>query len=194
MPRTHEITALLQAWSDGDLEALDRLIPLVDHELKKIASAYMARERAGHILQTTELMDEALIKLMQEKKVSWRHRKQFYSIVAERMREVLVDYARRQRAAKRGNDPEQVELNDGLLSLREKSEEIILVNEALKELTHFDPRKASIVKLHFFAGLTFEEISRVLEISKSTVEREWTLARKWLKRKFDGESTDGTES
>jgi len=193
MPQTDEITALLQAWSDGDPEALDKLIPLVDHELKKIAHVYMARERAGHVLQTTALMDEALIRLMEEKKIEWHHRKHFYALVARRMRQVLFDYARKQRASKRGNNPEQVDLVDGILMSPEDSEEIIIVNDALKKLDSIDPRKASVVELRFFGGLTIEEISKVLEISKSTVEREWELARAWLKRKVEGETLDDSE-
>jgi|SRR5215831_6769384 len=181
MPHTHEITELLQAWSNGDAEALNRLIPLVDYELKKVARAHLRRERPGHILQTTALMDEALIRLMETEQISWRDRKQFYSLVARRMHQVLVDYARKQIAAKRGNRPHQVDLKEADAFSPEASEELLMLHEALSKLTTLDPRKASVVELRYFGGLTLEEIAKLLATSKATVEREWALARAWLK-------------
>src|SRR6266478_3715372 len=158
MPQTHEITTLLQAWSDGDSEALDKLIPLVDDELKKIARAYMRREKPGHILQTTALMDEALIKLIETEQISWNDRKHFYSFAAKRMRQVLVDYARKQKAGKRGYGPIQVDITDSLLPALEQPEQLIMLNEALTKFARFDARKASVVELRYFGGFTLEEV------------------------------------
>jgi RNA polymerase sigma-70 factor (ECF subfamily) len=186
MPQTHEITELLQAWSKGDSEALSKLVPLVDHELKKVAHAYLRQERPGHILQTTALMDEALIRLMETGQISWRHRKQFYSLVALRMHHVLVEYARRQLAAKRGNRPDQVDLDEAIGLPQEASEELLMLHEALAKLASFDPRKAGIVEQRYFGGLTLGEIAEYFDISKSTVEREWDLARAWLKNEIYG--------
>src|SRR4030095_12200048 len=129
MPQTHEITALLQAWSNGDSEALAKLIPLVDHELKKIAHAYMRKEKPGHILQTTALIDEALIRLMESKKISWNDRKHFYSLVAKRMRRVLVDDARKQMAGKRGKRPDQVDLTVVARQALEAPEQLIMLHD-----------------------------------------------------------------
>ena len=198
MPQTHEITELLQAWSNGDSEALDRLIPLVDHELKKIAAAYMRRERPGHVLQTTALMDEALIRLMETEQISWNDRKHFYSLAARRMRQVLIDDARKKKAVKRGNRPDQVDLNDSLPlpppRALETPEELIMLHDALTKLASFDERKASVVEHRYFGGLTLEEVAETLSVAQSTVEREWRLARAWLKREIYGdpsESGDG---
>jgi RNA polymerase sigma factor (TIGR02999 family) len=186
MPQTHEITALLQAWSNGDSEALAKLIPLVDYELKKIAHAYICSERPGHILQTTALMDEALIRLMEAEKISWHNRKQFYALVARRMHQVLIDYARKQMAAKRGNRPDQVDFKE-LFDLPDKtSEELLMLHEALTKLETFDPRKASIVEHRYFGGLTLVEIAELMGISKATVEREWNFARNWLRCEIYG--------
>jgi RNA polymerase sigma-70 factor, ECF subfamily len=194
MSQTHEITMLLQAWSDGDSEALDKLIPLVDDELKKIARAYMRREKPGHILQTTALMDEALIKLIETEQISWNDRKHFYSFAAKRMRQVLVDYARKQKAGKRGYGPIQVDITDSLLPALEQPEQLIMLNEALTKFARFDARKASVVELRYFGGFTLEEVAKILGVAPGTVEREWRLARSWLKREIDGdpsESSDG---
>jgi len=192
MPQTHEITALLEAWSNGDSEALAKLIPLVDQELKKIAHAYIGKERPGHILQTTALMDEALIKLMEAEKISWSDRKHFYSLAARRMRQVLVDYARKQMAGKRGNRPDQVDLTGSVPLALEAPEQLIMLHDALTKLASFDERKASVVELRYFGGFTFEEVAKILGVSQATVEREWRLARSWLKREIYGD--DALES
>jgi len=194
MPQTHEITALLEAWSNGDSEALAKLIPLVDQELKKIAHAYIGKERPGHILQTTALMDEALIKLMEAEKISWSDRKHFYSLAARRMRQVLIDYARKQMAGKRGNRPDQVDLTDSVPLALEAPERLITLHDALTNLASIDERKASVVEHRYFGGFTLEEVAEILGVSQTTVEREWRLARAWLKREIYGdpsESSDG---
>jgi RNA polymerase sigma factor (TIGR02999 family) len=178
----HEITELLKAWSKGDEAALDTLVPLVDQELRKIAHKYMRNERAGHILQTTALVHEALIKLIREN-VSWKNRKQFYALVARRMRQVLVDYARR------GTKAEHVDVTDAPLPDETKSEELILLDEALTKLAKIDERKATIIECRYFIGLTVPEIAKLLGVSTKTVERDWDFARSWLKREITGSDT-----
>jgi len=175
----HEITELLKAWGKGDKAALDTLVPLVDEELRKIAHKYMRNERAGHILQTTALVHEALIKLIREN-VSWENRKQFYALVAKRMRQVLVDYARR------GTKAEHIDVTDATLPDETKSEELILLDEALTKLVKIDERKATIVEYRYFIGLTTSEIAKLLDVSTKTVERDWDFARSWLKREITG--------
>jgi len=178
----HEITELLKAWGKGDEAALDTLVPLVDQELRKIAHKYMRNERAGHILQTTALVHEALIKLIREN-VSWENRKQFYALVARRMRQVLVDYARR------GTKAEHVDVTDAPLPDETKSEELILLDEALTKLAKVDERKATIIECRYFIGLTVPEIAKLLGVSTKTVERDWDFARSWLKREITGSDT-----
>lgn len=193
MPQTHEITALLEAWSNGDSEALAKLIPLVDNELKKIAHAYIGKERPGHILQTTALMDEALIKLMEAEKISWHDRKHFYSLVAKRMHQVLVDYARKQMAGKRGNRPDQVDLTDAAPLALQAPEQLIMLHDALNKLASFDERKASVVEHRYFGGFTLAEVAEILGVAPATVEREWRLARAWLKREIYGDPSDSSD-
>lgn len=190
---THEITALLQAWTKGDSEALAKLIPLVDRELKKIARAYIRKERPGHILQTTALMDEALIKLIETQKISWNDRKHFYSLAAKRMRQVLIDYARKQMAGKRGNQPEQVDITDSMQPALEAPEEMLMLHEALTKLATIDERKASVVEYSYFGGFTLKEIAEILGVAPATVDREWRLARAWLKREIYGDEPDSND-
>lgn len=193
MPQTHEITALLQAWTNGDSEALTKLIPLVDHELKKIAHAYIRKERPGHILQTTALIDEALIRLMETEKISWSDRKHFYSLAAKRMRQVLIDYARKQMAGKRGNRPDQIDLAESVPLALESPEQLIMLHDALTKLANFDERKASVVEYRYFGGFSLEEVAEILGVAQATVEREWRLARTWLKREIYGDLSESSE-
>ncbi len=172
----HEITELLKAWSSGDTQALEKLVPLVDDELRKIAHNYMRNERAGHILQTTALVNEALIKLIREN-ISWENRKQFYALVAKRMRQVLVDYARRTERAG------YVDLDDAVIP-DETPKEVLMLDEALTKLAGIDQRKETIVECRYFIGLKLEEIAELLGIGQSTVERDWRFARSWLKREM----------
>ena len=195
MPQTHEITELLQAWSKGDAEALAKLVPLVDRELKKIAHAHMRNERPGHILQTTALMDEALIKLMETKEISWHDRKHFYALIARRMHHVLVDYARKEGAARRGNRPILVDLEEAFKLPEELSKDLPLLHQGLIKLAAMDGRKANVVELHYFGGFTFDEIAKILEVAKTTVERDWKFARSWLRNEISGgENLKSTES
>jgi RNA polymerase sigma-70 factor, ECF subfamily len=184
MTRAHEITELLQAWSNGDSEALDKLIPLVDEELRKIAHAYMVREKAGHILQTTALINEALMRLIAGEQIDWKSRTHFYALVARRMRQVLIEYAREQLAAKRGRRAEHIDVADAGFISSEISEELIILEEALTKLAKIDERKAKIIEYRYFGGFTLEEVAQILGISPTTVEREWRFARSWLKREM----------
>ena len=186
MTETHEITELLQAWSKGDAEALEKLIPLVDKELRHLAHSYMSRERVGHTLQTTALVNEALIRFIEADKITWDSRVHFYSIVARRMRQVLVEYARAQLAAKRGKRPERVDTSATQWLSTEQSEELLILNAALNKLGEIDERKAKVVEYRYFGGFTESEVAEMLDVSLGTVEREWRLARSWLRR----ETTD----
>ena len=189
MDDTHKITELLKAWSRGDLRAFDELLELVDHELRRIAHSYMLRERADHTLQTTALIHEALIRLMEGEKISWQSRKQFYALVARRMRQVLIEHARAQLAEKRGARVEHFEIDEVIYLSKEESQDLILLDEALTKLGEIDERKAKVVEYRYFAGFTIDETAKMLEISTATVERECSLARSWLKRELTGSST-----
>ena len=178
----HEITDLLKAWNNGNSEALEKLLPLVDKELKKIARKYMRNERREDILQTTALVHEALIRLIQDN-VTWENRKQFYALVAKRMRQVLVDYARRRPKA------EHVDVDDAGISV-ERSKELILLHDALTKFEMNYKRPATVVECRYFVGLTLKDIAKLLDVSQSTVERDWEFARVWLKREMTGESVD----
>ena len=187
MNETHEITELLQAWGKGDAHALSQLIPLVDNELRKLAKIKMARERPGHILQTTALINEALMRLIADKKIDWQSRTQFYSLVAKRMRQVLIEYARKVLTKKRGGRPEHTDVTEALLLSPEKSEELIKLDELLTHLAETDELKAKIIEHRFFGGFTVDEVAEILNTSRSTVEREWRFARSWLKREMTGD-------
>ena len=178
----HEITELLQAWRNGDTQALDKLIPLVDQELRKIAKRYMRNERAGHILQTTALVNEALVRLIREKNISFEGRKHFYGLVARRMRQVLIDYANQQPAAK------HVNVDDMDIPDKEKADEIRMLEHALTKLGQIDERKLTVVECRFFIGLTYDEIAELLGVSAITVQRDWSFARSWLKTEMTGEA------
>ena len=186
MPQTHQITDLLRAWSKGDSEALEKAIPLVDNELKKIAHAYMRNEKPGHTLQTTALVNEAVMRLL-GKEINWTSRRQFYALVARRMRQVLVDYARAQCAARRGAGAEHVNVDDLLELSVEVSRDLIMLDEALTRLGQLDERKARVVEYRYFGGFTFEEVAQILDIAPATVDREWRLARSWLKTQLTAE-------
>jgi RNA polymerase sigma factor (TIGR02999 family) len=172
----HEITDLLKAWSSGDTHALEKLMPLVDDELRKIAHNYMRNERPGHILQTTALVNEALIKLIREN-ISWENRRQFYAIVAKRMRQVLVDYARRTQRA------DYVDVDDAVIP-DETPKEVLMLDQALTKLASIDQRKETVVEYRYFIGLTLDEIAELLGVAQSTVDRDWRFARTWLKREM----------
>lgn len=171
-----EITELLQAWNKGDKAAMDKLMPLVDHDVKRIAHNYLRNERAGHILRTTALVNEALMKLIREN-ISWENRQQFYGFIARRMQQVLIDYA------KKTPKVEYIDINDAVIS-DQKSRELLRLDRALEELAEFDQRKATIVECRFFIGLTIPETAELLGVGRATVERDWGFTRSWLKQRM----------
>lgn len=189
MTTTHEITELLRAWSNGDSEALEKLVPLVDRELRRLAHSYMNKERVGHTLQTTALINEALMRLIEADKLNWQGRVHFYSIVAKRMRQVLIEHAREQLTLKRGERAEHVNLSAAGPISTEKSEELLLLDAALTKLAEFDERKSKVVEYRYFGGFTIEEVASMLDVSPTTVQSEWRLARSWLRREMIGNTT-----
>ena len=181
-PTPHEVTQLLVAWSDGDRAALEKLTPLVYEELRRLAHQYMSQERPGHTLQTSALVNEAYLRLIDQKNVHWQNRAQFFGIAAQMMRRILVDHARQRRYAKRGGDARQVPLDEAMIVSEERAADVVALDQALNSLAEIDPRKSQIVELRFFGGLCIEETAEVLKVSPGTVMREWTLAKAWLKR------------
>lgn len=180
---THEVTNLLIDWSSGDLTAHDRLMPLVYDELSRLAHNYMRREKPGHLLQTSDLVNEAYLKLIEQDRVRWRNRAHFFGIAAQLMRRILVDCARQRRNLKRGGGTIQVSL-DQAAGVPQQAANIIALDEALKSLTGIDVRQGRIVELRFFGGLDIEETAEVLNVSPGTVMRDWTFARAWLRKEM----------
>lgn len=179
-PPQHDITKLLAEWSDGNQSALDRLYPLVYDELHRLARRYMSRERKGHTLQTTALINEAYVRLVDQKHVHWANRSHFFAISAQIMRRILIDHARRHAYAKRGGGAQQVSLEEVAAVAPDPGRELIRLDEALKSLAEMDPRRSQVVELRYFGGLNNEEIAGVLKISENTVTRDWNMARAWL--------------
>lgn len=182
-----DVTRLLRSWSDGDESALERLVPLVYSELHRLARGYMRGERAGHTLQTTALINEAFLRLIQWKDVSWQNRAHFFGVSARMMRRILVSIARAHRSEKRGKDVSRVTLDEAMIPGGPGSD-VIAVDEALQSLEALDARKARVVELRFFAGLTTEETAEVMKVSTRTVEREWSLAQAWLLHELRGKN------
>ncbi len=175
-----EISSLLHAWCEGDQSALNKLMPLVYEELRRLAHHYMRQERANHTLQTTALVNEAFVWLVRAKQVDWKDRNHFYGISANLMRRILVDLARSRGYRKRGGDMKRVSLDADLFVSSGPDPDIVALDEALNALAEFDPRKAKVVELHFFGGLSWKETGEVLHISAMTVRRDWGLAKAWL--------------
>ena len=186
-PTTHEVTRLLLAWSDGDGAALDKLTPLVYEELHRLARRYMGRESSGHTLQTTALVNEAYLRLIDSGRVRWENRAHFFGVAAQIMRHILVDFARSRRNLKRGGDLQRVSLDEALVVSRERAADLVALDDALKALEAVDQRKSRVVELRFFGGLSVEETAEVLKVSPETVMRDWRLAKMWLLRELDGE-------
>jgi RNA polymerase sigma-70 factor, ECF subfamily len=182
-----EVTQLLGDWSRGDAGALEKLIPLVQPELRRLAHHYMSRERAGHTLQTTELLDEAYLLLVKDPNRGWHNRTHFIAATAQLMRRIMVDHARARRALKRGGEAARVTLDEAALVTDKHSEELLALDEALERLGAQDRRKSQIVELRYFGGLTVEETAQFLKMSRRSVEREWTMAKAWLYRALRGE-------
>jgi RNA polymerase sigma factor (TIGR02999 family) len=177
---THEVTRLLQAWSEGDQDARDKLMPLVYQELRKRAAAYLKRERRDHTLQPTALVHEAYLRLVDQKRAAWQNRAQFFGVASQMMRRILVDRARARNMAKRGGRWARVELEEGAAVARPKDVDVLDLDAALTELATFDERKSRIAEMRFFGGLSIEETAHAVGISVATVERDWQAARAWL--------------
>lgn len=178
-----EVTQLLRSWSEGDDQAMERLVPLVYSELHRLANGYMRGEREGHTLQATALINEAFLRLIQWKDVSWQNRAHFFGVSAGMMRRILLSMARAHRSEKRGGEASRVTLDEALIPDGPGSD-VVAVDEALKSLEELDARKARVVELRFFGGLTTEETAEVMKTSTRTIEREWSLAQAWLLREL----------
>jgi RNA polymerase sigma factor (TIGR02999 family) len=181
VPSPKEVTRLLVDWGNGDQAALDELIPLVYDELRRLAGRYMRRESQGHTLQTSALVNEAYMRLVDQRSVQWQNRAHFFGVAAQLMRRILVDHARSRSRAKRGAGAQMVSLAEQAV-ISEEASEVIALDEALKNLAEMDPRKCQIVEMRFFGGLTNEEVAEVLKVTSRTVEREWRKAKAWLHR------------
>jgi RNA polymerase sigma factor (TIGR02999 family) len=185
---TSEITQLLQGWRGGDRKALDALLPVVYKELQRLAHFQLRQERADHTLQSAALVNEAYLRLVGLNPPEWESRTHFFAIAAQLMRQILVDYARRHRAGKRGGGETTLPLEDATMLSRGKDIDLVALDEALKALAQIDPRKAQVVELRFFGGLSFEETAELLQLSAVTVSRDWNTARAWLHREMKRES------
>jgi len=191
MQSQENVTQLLVKWSDGDQKALDKLMPLVYSELRRLAGNYLRRERQNHTLQPTALVNEAYLKMVDQRSPHWQNRAQFYGVAAQMMRRILVDHARQHQAAKRGgSDQERLSITSaGQLGAKQLAAEpaidLLALHEALEELTAIDPQQGRIVELKFFGGLSIEETAEVMGIGHATVERDWKMARAWLRRKLE---------
>ena len=183
-PSTQEITQLLVAWNQGDAAALEQLTPLVQAELHRLAKRLMAGERPGHLLQTTALVNEAYVRLIDWQNVEWQNRAHFFGLAAQLMRRVLVDYARARQREKRGGDALQVSLSAAANVALQQTADLVALDEALQALEQLSPRQSRVVELRFFAGLSHEETAEALHVSVGTVRRDWSLAEAWLFRQL----------
>ena len=185
-----DVSTLLRAWSNGDQSALDKLAPIVYNELRRLARYYMSRERTGHSLQATALVNEAYLRLVDYKRMRWENRAHFFAVSAQLTRRILVDHARR-RNLKRGGGVPHIDLEDTAVVGSERDENMVALDEAMQALSRLDSRKAQVVELRFFGGLSVEEAAEVLKVSPITVMRDWSTARAWLYREMSGEKRDG---
>lgn len=189
-PSPHEITQLLIDWSNGSQDALDDLFPLVYEELRRLAHRYMNRERRGHTMQTTAVVHEAYLRLIDQKHVQWQNRAHFFAIAAQMMRRILITHAQGLAYAKRGGGAVKVSLDEAAILSPSRAGELIALDEALKDLTIIDVRRSQVVELRFFGGLNNEEVAEVLKISPNTVTRDWNVAKAWLYREMNKEQDD----
>jgi RNA polymerase sigma factor (TIGR02999 family) len=191
MPAPHEVTQLLLAWNDGDQAAFDQLIPLVHSELRRLARHYMRSERAGHTLQTTALVNEAYLRLVNGRQVEWRNRAHFFGIAARLMRQILVDFARARNYEKRGGGARHILLNEALAMGPKEGTDLLALDDALKALAQVDERKSQVVEMRFFGGLSEKEMAMALNVSPETIRRDWRLAKSWLLRYLsEGKAND----
>jgi RNA polymerase sigma factor (TIGR02999 family) len=181
---SNDITKILLRWSEGDSAALEQLMPLVYDELRRLAVKYLRHERANHTLQPTALVNEAYMRLVDQQKVEWQSRAQFFGLAARLMRNILVDHARSRQTAKRGGELHRVSFDSNQTGITPQIE-FLAVHEALERMETFDPQKSRIVELRFFGGLSIEQTAEVLKIGHATVERDWKLARAWLRRELE---------
>ena len=186
MQPPESVTQLLVDWTEGDQKALDKLMPLVYNELRRLAANYLRRERQNHTLQPTALVNEAYLKLIDQKNARWQNRAQFYGVAAQLMRRILVDHARQHQAAKRGgSDQQRLSITSAETIVKQPQIDFLALHEALNELATIDPQQSQIVELKFFGGLSIEETAEVLGVGHATVERDWKMARAWLRRKLE---------
>lgn len=188
MVSPQQVTVLLDEWSQGNEAALDELVPLIEAELHRLARQYMSRERAGHTLQTTALVNEAYLRLAEVHDVRWQNRAHFFAIAARIMRRIMIEHARKRQQLKRGGGALRITLDEGAIIADERSAELLALDEALAVLTAEYPRKAEVVELRFFAGLTVAETAVVLKVDERTVKRDWEFARAWLHQRINGEA------
>ena len=179
-----EVTGLLLAWSEGKEAAFEKLVPLVYAELRRVAHRYMGRERPGHSLQTTALVNEAYLRLIDARRVRWQNRAHFFAVSAQLMRRILVDFARSRQYLKRGGGAQKVSFDEGLVVSNEQGQDLVALDDALKALAAIDGRKSQVVELRFFGGLSVAETAEVLKVSPDTVLRDWRLAKVWLAREM----------
>ena len=180
----NEVTELLQRWKSGDDQALDRLTPLVYDQLHRLAHQYIRRERHGHTLQTSALVNEAYLRLVEHKAIDWQSRAHFFAVSAVVMRRVLVDYARQRKSEKRGGGLQQITFADDLMVTQQRAAELVALDEAIKALSELYPRHSKVVELRYFGGLNNKEASAVLQVSETTIERDWRYAKAWLYREL----------
>ncbi|MEW5978374.1 MAG: sigma-70 family RNA polymerase sigma factor [Acidobacteriota bacterium] len=186
-----KVTQLLLAWSRGEEAAMKELAPLVYQELRRLAHRYMGSERAAHTLQTTALVNEAYLRLVDGARVSWQDRAHFFAMSARLMRRILVDWARSRQARKRGGQPGRVTLEEAMVVSRTHGEDLVALDEALRKLSQVDARKSQVVEMRFFGGLSVQETAEVLKVSADTVLRDWRLAKLWLLGELSGEKSQG---
>ncbi|MCA1606358.1 MAG: sigma-70 family RNA polymerase sigma factor [Acidobacteria bacterium] len=179
-----EVTQLLVRWSEGDTGAIEKLTPLVYDELRRLAHKYIKREREGHTLQTTALVHEAYVRLVEQKSVHWQNRAHFFAVSAKVMRRILVDYARKSGSAKRGGGAQKVTLDEGAIISRGRASELVALDEALQGLGEIHPRRNKVVELRYFGGMNNREAAEVLKISEASIERDWRFAKAWLYREL----------
>jgi len=186
VPRSsqHDVTELLRAWTEGDAAALEKLTPLVYEHLHRLAHSYMTQEAPGHTLQTTPLINEAYLRLIDAGRVSWQNRAHFFAMCAKVMRQILTDFARSRLSVRRGAEAQHLSLDESLTVSRQPRTDLVALDEALDRLAGVDPRKSQVVEMRFFGGLSVEETAEVLKVSPETVKRDWRLARSWLVREL----------
>lgn len=194
LPSSHELTAALQAWTAGDESALEKLTPLVEPELRRLAHYYLARERSAHTLQTTALINEAWLRLIDWTQVSWQDRAHFFGLSARLMRYILVDFARSRKQQKRGGAVQHVPLDEAVAISADRSDDLVALDDALQTLGRYDPRKCRIVELRFFGGLTVDETAEAMRLSPVTIIREWNKAKAWLYQELNPEPSDGART